>query len=182
LNPIQVNDRTSFESIQLTSIGKFGIVRKARPAVPAHLHTGIDIKRPGKNYTNEPIFPIARGVVISKRTDGPFAILIVAHLLQGKRFWSVYEHISGVRVEVGDEVDPSKPIARFMNKEELDRHGWQFDHFHFEILKVKPKPVKHNRNTPSRFFDSYTLDCHSNEDLDKYFYDPISFLREFAGL
>ena len=37
---------------------------------------------------------------------------------------------------LNETVNPDKPIARFMNKQELNTHGWQFDHFHLEILKI----------------------------------------------
>src|SRR5688572_932937 len=87
MSPIEVGDRTSFENIQFTAIGKFGLIRKARPTVPSHVHTGIDIRRPANNYNNEPIYPVAKGVVISKRTDGPFAILIVVHERADRTFW-----------------------------------------------------------------------------------------------
>ncbi|MEQ8576034.1 MAG: hypothetical protein RIB63_18350, partial [Fulvivirga sp.] len=90
--PIDVTDRKSIYEIALTEIGEFGLKRKARPSVPEHLHTGIDIKRPGKNYLDEPIYPIADGVVISKREDGPYAQLIVEHNINGQYFWTVYEH------------------------------------------------------------------------------------------
>lgn len=77
--PINVSNRISLGELSLTEIGAFGLRRKARPNVKSHLHTGIDIKRPDNNYMNNPIFPIAPGVVISKRDDGPFAQLIVEH-------------------------------------------------------------------------------------------------------
>jgi hypothetical protein len=99
-------------------------LRKARPGIASHLHTGIDIERPHSNY--EPIFPIAKGVVISKRDDGAFAQLIIEHSVKGKKVWTVYEHIAGIVPKLNDVVDPMNPIARFMTREELNRFGWQF--------------------------------------------------------
>lgn len=179
LLPIQVEDRQNINHIELTSIGDFGLLRKARPGIPAHLHTGMDIKRPSKNYIDEPIYAIHAGTVISKREDGPYAQLILEH--QGiKTFWTVYEHISGIEVELFEEVGTDKPIARFMNTQELDRYGWQFDHFHFEILKVAPTRLKIDyEKNPERLYASHTLICYTQSDLEKYFHDPMVFLRYF---
>lgn len=179
LLPILIKNRTSIESIHLTQIGAFGIFRKPRPGIPAHFHTGMDIQRPRKNYIDELIFPITTGKVISMRDDGPYAQIIIEHEIKDKeKFWTVYEHVSGIRVTVGDSVTPIEPIARFMNKEELDRYGWQFDHLHFEILKVKPWPVIPTENTPYRYFRSYNLECYTQTDLKNYYFDPIQFLKE----
>ncbi len=179
LLPFLIKDRTSIESIQLTQIGAYGIVRNPRPGIPAHLHTGIDIQRPSKNYFDEPIFSIAIGKVISMRDDGPYAQIIIEHNMNNEeKFWSVYEHISGIRVNVNDSVTTIEPIARFMSEEELDQYGWQFDHFHFEILKVKPCPVAPTENTPFRHFRSYNLECYTQTDLKNYYFNPIQFLTE----
>jgi murein DD-endopeptidase MepM/ murein hydrolase activator NlpD len=176
--PIDVADRKSFYEIVLTEIGEFGLQRKARPSIPAHLHTGIDIKRPGKNYDDEPIYPIADGVVISKREDGPYAQLIIEHNINGQYFWTVYEHIAGIKVELHQPVNSNEPIARFFNRMELDKHGWQFDHFHFEILKKRPSQIRPQANFPERLFKSYTLDCYTEEKLNSLFYNPLSFFAE----
>jgi murein DD-endopeptidase MepM/ murein hydrolase activator NlpD len=176
--PVNSGDRKSAESLKLTSIGKFGIARKARPDVPAHIHTGIDIVRPGANYTNEPIFAIADGTVISTRNDGAYAQIIIVHELNGPRFWTVYEHIAEIHVKPGDTVNPQMPIARFMNRNELNKYGWQFDHFHFEVLKYPPQKSAPDAKHPTRFYSSYTLVCRNDSDLAKYFYDPISFLKK----
>jgi len=77
--PVNIKNRKDYSKIQLTEIGEFGLKRKARNNIPSHYHTGIDIKLPNNNYFNEPIFPIAEGRVISKRTDGPYAQLIIEH-------------------------------------------------------------------------------------------------------
>jgi len=177
--PIELTDRTNISMVKLSDIGEFGLMRKPRPNVPQHYHTGIDIKRPSNNYINEPIYPIAKGKVISKRDDGPYANIIIEHELNGIKFWSLYEHVAGIKVKVNDNVDPRISIARFMNKEELDKNGWQFDHFHLEILKVKPVPLKPTKNYPERFYNSYSLVCYTISDLEKYYYNPLKFLQRY---
>jgi Peptidase family M23 len=169
------------KNIELTEIGAFGLQRSGRPGIPAHLHTGIDIKRPSTNYTNELIYPICTGKVISKRDDGPYAQLIIEHILNDIEFWTVYEHIAGILVSSGDSLFPNIPIARFMNRDELDTYGWQFDHFHFEILKIKPVALKTSPKLPERHFKSYTLITYSTDDLEKYFYDPVAFLQQYVN-
>ncbi|WP_064967588.1 M23 family metallopeptidase [Tenacibaculum ovolyticum] len=175
--PVNALDRNSISSLKLTGIGEFGLLRKERPKVPAHYHTGIDIKRPTNNYESEPIFPIFEGVVISKREDGPYAQLIIEHG-DNHKFWTVYEHIAGIEVNLFDHVNTDTKIARFMNRNELNKYGWQFDHFHFEVLKVQPFKLKRNNLKPERLFSSYTLVAYTKEDLNKYFYDPLDFLEK----
>lgn len=177
LLPINANDRHSATGIQLTDIGEFGILRAARPGIEAHLHTGIDIRRPTNNYKDEPVYPIARGVVISKRTDGPYAQLIVEHELDKERIWTVYEHIAGIKVSAGDNVNPFQPVARFMNREELNRYGWQFDHFHFEVIRKKTLRLQPDPAKPERFFASYTLACYTSDELKKHFLNPYEFFQ-----
>ncbi|MGZ4034391.1 MAG: M23 family metallopeptidase [Bacteroidia bacterium] len=178
LVPVNIKNRKDYKKIQLTAIGTFGLVRKERKTVPSHLHTGIDIKRPGTNYNDEPIFPLAKGKVISKRTDGAYAQLIIEHELNHKKFWTLYEHVAGIKVNVNDPVDPEHAIARFMDKSELNHYGWQFDHFHLEILKVKPMRLLPDKLHPDRFYSSYSLICFKKEDLEKYYYDPLNFISQ----
>lgn len=177
LIPVCLEDRQDISKIQLTKIGQFGLIRKARTNIPQHYHTGIDIKRPNNNYESEPIFSIAKGRVISKRTDGPYANVIIEHEINGSKFWTLYEHISGIKVNVADSVDLNTQIARFMNKDELNGFGWQFDHFHLEIIKVKPIEIEPTKDHPERFFRSYTLICYSINDLHKCYFDPIEFFK-----
>ena len=175
--PVRTINRSLPTSLGLTRIGAFGLFRKERPAVAAHYHTGIDIERPTSNYQDEPIFPISEGIVISKRQDGPFAQLIIEHP-GDSNLWTVYEHIAGITVGLYGHVSPYKPIARFMNKDELDKFGWQFDHLHFEILKIRPIKMIPDKSTPQRHFTSYTLVCYSQDELNKYFYSPFEFFEE----
>lgn len=179
LLPVELSNRKDISQIRLTKIGGYGIIRKARPNVPVHFHTGIDIVRPSNSYSNEPIYPIAKGRVVSKRNDGAYANLIVEHEIDGVSVWTLYEHISGITVGINSIADPKTPIARFMNRVELDRYGWQFDHFHLEILKVKPVPLKPIDRFPERFFKSYSLVCFSLEELNKYYYDPFLFFKRY---
>jgi hypothetical protein len=162
---VNAKNRKDILFIQLTKIGDFGLQRKERVNVPAHLHTGIDIRRPDNNYHDEPVFSLAEGHVISIRRDGPYAQIIIEHTIKNHKFWTLYEHISGILIKVNDQVSPKSPIARFMNKSELDKYGWQFDHFHLEILKVKPKVLKPDLRHPERFFCSYSLNCFNAYDL-----------------
>jgi murein DD-endopeptidase MepM/ murein hydrolase activator NlpD len=173
--PVYTVNRRSISTLAITEIGGFGLVRKARPGIPAHYHTGIDIKRPAINYHDEPIFPIIAGIVISKRQDGPYAQLIIQH--ENPAFWTVYEHIAGIKVNLNDHVSPDSPVARFMNRTELNRYGWQFDHFHLEILKIQPIRLKVDPLNPDRKFSSYTLVCYTKEELNKYFYNPLDFMQ-----
>ncbi|MEQ8809844.1 MAG: M23 family metallopeptidase [Imperialibacter sp.] len=175
---MNTHNRQSASQIALTDIGEFGLMRKERPGIPAHYHTGIDIKRPTRNYFDEPIFPVKDGLVISKRTDGPYAQLIIEHQDRRGKFWTLYEHIAGIEVELHQPVSPDRPIARFMNKKELDEYGWQFDHFHFEVLKTRPLALKPDSTKPERHFSSYTLTCYTRDDLRKHFHHPMEFLKE----
>lgn len=174
----RVNLPVHSNQIELTQIGDFGITRKARPTVPEHLHTGIDVRRPSNNYMNEPILAITDGVVISKREDGPYAQLIIEHQNDETIYWTVYEHIAGIKVALNDHVNSGQEIARFMNREELNINGWQFDHFHLEILKKRPLKISPTEKNPFRHFRSFTLMCFTEEDLLDHFFDPIYFLRK----
>lgn len=176
--PVRMPDRRSLKNIELTAIGQFGLRRKARPGVPAHLHTGVDIRRPGDNYADEPVFPAARGIVISTRDDGPFAQVIIEHRQSdGAQLWTVYEHIAGIRAAVGNTVDPMAPVARFMTRPELDRYGWQFDHLHFEVLRQRPQAMAPTTRLPQRIFGTFALACRDSGSLLRHCQDPRTFLE-----
>ncbi len=177
LLPIEVKNRRDITKLHLTEIGSFGIQRVPKNNNAAHFHTGIDIKRPNKNYNNEPVYPLADGKVISIRDDGAYAEIIIENKINNTTIWTLYEHISGILVHVNEIVNIQKPIARFMNKDELDRLGWQFDHFHLEVLKIKPELLKPDKAHPERYYKSYTLKCITNSDLQKYYYNPFDFIK-----
>lgn len=176
--PIFSSNRLDISDLQLTEIGAFGLTRKARPNVPEHYHTGIDIRRPNSSRKVEPVFPIAKGVVLSKRTDGPFAHVIIEHEVKNLKFWTLTEHISGISVEVGEMVDPFTPIARFMNSQEIMSYGKQFDHIHFEVLKKKPIRLKDHPQFPDRKYQATTLSCYTPFELSTNYFDPIKFFGQ----
>ena len=181
--PINANNRQSFDQINLTSIGHYGVMRNARPNIPAHLHTGIDIMRPGTRYDFEPIYSVTIGRVISIRDDGPFAQIIIEHTLDNSELiWTVYEHVAGIEVYLGQIVDPFFPIARFMNQEELNKYGWQFDHFHLEILRIKPRPLSPDEKKPFHYYGTYCLVCYNELELKERYYNPHEFfLSKWGG-
>lgn len=174
-------NREAVETIQLTNIGQFGVERVSRPGIPAHLHAGIDIKPPNENYkTEEFIYAIADGVVISKRTDGAYGQLIIEHELEGQFFWTVYEHIADIQVDLYQTVTNQQPLARFFRAQELDEIGWQFNHFHFEVLKIRPLEIKPDPEHPERRFNAYSLTCYEPSDLAKCYYDPTAFIQKMS--
>ena len=176
--PIGVSDRQSVDGVELTAIGIFGMMRKARPGIPAHYHTGVDFKRPTRNYTDEPIYPAATGRVISLRDDGPYAQIIIEHtLVDSTKLWTVYEHVAGIVVHLHEYIDPERPIARFMTKGELDKYGWQFDHVHFEVMKVAPRECTPDKKRPFLHFGTYCLVCYNEKDLYHYYNHPLDFFK-----
>jgi len=179
LLPVRHQNRKCLDDLELTEIGGFCVIREARPGIPAHMHTGIDIRRPSDNYENEPVFPAARGLVVSFREDGPFAQIILEHVTaEGDTLWTVYEHVSGIGVRINEVVIPQQPIARFMSEDELNRYGRHFDHLHFEIMKSRPIPVKPGKDLSFRRFRTYGLHCGSIDELQGHYIDPLRFLED----
>lgn len=183
LLPINTPSRKSFNGVQRTSIGEFGVMRKARKGIPAHFHTGIDLKRPSGNYVNEPIFPASNGVIVSLRDDGPFSQIIIEHTaIDGKKVWTVYEHLVPSGSVLGRHVSPADTIGRFFSREELQRYGWQFDHLHFEIMKVPPPVTRYREELPQYRFSTYALVCYTREILEERMIDPIIFFDSVGAL
>jgi murein DD-endopeptidase MepM/ murein hydrolase activator NlpD len=175
--PASYSDITEISNIKLTAIGHFGLLRKERPNVPAHYHTGIDIVRPKPNYYHEPIFPSLSGEVVSIIDDGPFSQIIVKHFYNGRNYWSVYEHLHVKLRNIGITVNPYDTLGYFFNIDELNRYGWQFDHFHFEINKIEPQLIKPTAKNPKRVYRTFAINCYTKEELDQRLENPLEFLR-----
>jgi len=165
------------EEIKLTQIGGFGLLRKARPNVPAHYHTGIDIRRPGTNYFNEPVFPARDGEVVSIIDDGPYSQVVMKHVYENSIYWTVYEHIRVNVKEIGKKLTVHDTIGFFFNRSELDKYGWQFDHFHFEIIRVEPVVFIPNKKYPLRHYRTYAITCYTKEELNTRLESPLQFLK-----
>jgi len=177
--PVRTLNRQDWSTVRLTSIGAFGIRRKARPKIPSHLHTGVDIARPSKDYEGEePIYPAAPGKVVSMRDDGPFGEIILEHELEGVKVWTAYEHLVGIRIKTGDSVRPDMPMGRYMNRKELQKFGWQFDHVHFEVLKVEPRAFPKRASLPYCSLATYDLLCFDAKSLTTHYWNPADF---FSG-
>lgn len=176
--PVKITHRTTLSENQLTSIGRYGILRKARPAVPAHYHTGIDLKRPSQNYSNEPVLAAGTGVIISVRNEGPYSQIVIQHsFAPGDTLWTVYEHILGITCHVGQRVDAQSVIARFFTKNELNRYGWQFDHVHFEILRKKPLKIRSTLKQPEYYFKTFAINCFTINELHKRTINPMEYFK-----
>jgi murein DD-endopeptidase MepM/ murein hydrolase activator NlpD len=176
--PANYKNVTNVNQIRLTKIGDFGLLRKARPGVPKHYHTGIDIQRPDTNYVNEPIFPACSGEIISIIDNGPYSQMIIEHKLETDTLWTVYEHFHVLKKEIGLKVTPVDTIGYYFNKTELNKHGWQFDHFHFEVNKIKPMPINPTKENPKRYFKSYCLICYNEKQLNERLFNPLVFLKD----
>ena len=177
--PLKTNNRTVLTDNQLTRIGKYGLLRKARPSVPAHYHTGVDLKRPAQNYTNEPVLAAGSGKIISVRNDGPYSQIIIQHsFVPGDTLWTVYEHLQGITCHVGQQVDVQTSIARFFTKDELNRYGWQFDHVHFEILRSKPLKIRSTPQQPEYFFKTFDIICYTLAELHKRTVNPMDYFQK----
>ncbi|MBC8044740.1 MAG: M23 family metallopeptidase [Rhizobacter sp.] len=177
LLPLEVENRASFQGVGLTNIGAFALPRKSRPTVSAHLHAGIDFARPAADKDTVRVFAASAGKVISVRTDGAFAQIIIEHHDRGKKLWTVYEHVAGIKVRPGETVSSQTNIGRLMSREELGHYGSQFNHLHFEVMIVPPKPLVPTARTPHRYFMTYALECETEAELLQRYTNPLEFFK-----
>jgi murein DD-endopeptidase MepM/ murein hydrolase activator NlpD len=175
LLPLNYTDRSEVSSAKITTIGTFGAIRKARVSIPAHYHTGVDLVRPDTTYRNNPVFPASAGKVISILDNGPYSQVIVRH--ERCNIWTVYEHIH-VYIKDTVEVSPFDTIGFLFNSEELKKYGTQFNHLHFEIMKVDPPRIAPLPQFPLRVFKTYSILCISQADLYSKMEDPLRFISQ----
>jgi hypothetical protein len=109
--------------------------------------------------------------------NGPFSQIIIEHAFNGDTLWTVYEHLHVLKKSPGLHVTPFDTIAWYFNRNELNRYGWQFDHVHFEIMKVRPPRCKRSAENPHRRYYTYALTCYTKKELDERMEDPMVFLK-----
>jgi hypothetical protein len=82
--------------------------------------------------------------------DGPYSQVVMKHVYENSIYWTVYEHIRVKVKEIGKKLTVHDTIGFFFNRSELDKYGWQFDHFHFEIIRVEPVVFIPNKKIPAQ--------------------------------
>ncbi len=170
--PYQAADRQDLSNLYLEPDAGFKAQRPTYDGIPSHLHTGVDLQLKSPGGPGEPIYAIAKGQVVQIADPPPLRRIVIRHRLpNGRSVWSVYLHIIGEKVAVGDWVTPETIIARRMNNAELDFMGWEYNHLHLEIMKSPPFRVNDT-------FKRKTYICRTEAEVDKYFIDPIKFLKQ----
>lgn len=107
-------------------VGNFGDYRTyylGDTKVSQATHLGIDIA----STKNAPIIASNRGIVLLKKSLGLYGNTTLLH--HGLGVSSIYAHMAGIQVEIGDELQAGDIIGT------TGSSGWAFgDHLHFGIL------------------------------------------------
>ena len=165
--PLKTTSRKDLSAIRWDPNGQF-MARRYK-----HLHTGIDLMNQG---AGEAVYAASCGKVVSLYATEPNkAVMIQHHLPSGQIVWTVYVHVTRIKVQVGDVVTSKTVIAHLMNENQLDKYGWTFNHLHFEILK-RPR-----KNKAGKYL-SYSTKCKTKEEVRMHFLDPIGFLEKAWAL
>lgn len=169
--PLKTVDRQDWSTVRLEPDAHFKSLRAPFGPVKLHYHTGIDLQNGSVIEPGEPVYAIAAGKVIAIEDPPPQRKIVIEHVLPDEnRIWSVYYHIIGEQVQVGDRVDTETIIARIMNASELDTYGWEYNHVHLEIMKKLSPPV-------SEYYERKTFTCYSAAEVDAYFSDAEVWLK-----
>jgi murein DD-endopeptidase MepM/ murein hydrolase activator NlpD len=170
--PLNTNDRQDWSTVLLDHDAHFNAPRAAFGPVKFHYHTGVDFRNKSFAVPGEPVYAIAAGKVIAIENPHPQRRIVVEHTLPNReKIWSVYIHIIDEKVSIGDNVYPETVIARLMNKAELEMHGLEYNHVHLEIMKqLLPYAAE--------FYQQKTFTCFTENEVDKYYFNPELFLKE----
>jgi len=163
--PFITGNRQKFNTIKVISV--FGDARQTY--LKGHIHTGADII-PAKGTGCIYVYPMANGVVCSIHLGHPHKTVVVKHMLPDSTFiFTSYKHLQEVYVKTGMQVNADTKIARLYTRAEAKKLGGNYDHLHLEIRK-----------------SFYDYGCASwltmtKEELNKYFYNPVDFMRKNLG-
>jgi len=165
--PLDTKSRKDLASIRWGTNGDF-LSRRNR-----HLHTGIDFVNLG---SHEKVYAAASGKVVSVYAREPNKSVMVEHRLpSGEIVWTVYVHVTDVKVKRGESVTSDTVIAHLMSKVQLNIYGWHFNHLHFEVLK-KPRITKDGK------YLSYSTWCKTEDEVERRFHNPVAFFIELWAL
>jgi murein DD-endopeptidase MepM/ murein hydrolase activator NlpD len=159
--PFETADRTKLNTIKI--ISKFGDPRLT--FLRNHIHTAIDII-PTKSSDLITVYPAANGVVCSIHLDHPYKTIVIKHQLKDKSIiYTSYKHLQDIYIKNGAQVDQNTKLGRLYTHAEAKKLKGNYDHLHFEVRKS---------------FDDFG--CASwltmtKEELNKYFYNPLVFLK-----
>ena len=163
--PLKTDSRKDLKSVLWEHDAHFLAKRKG-----GHFHTAIDIMNP-KGGPGEKVFAASRGEVVSIYAIEPNRAVMIKHTLPSlETVYSVYVHVTNIQVKIGDMVTSDTIIATLMDKQQLNNFGWEYNHLHFEILK-KPRTCEIGKIL------SYSTKCRTIKEVEKHFYNPISFLK-----
>jgi murein DD-endopeptidase MepM/ murein hydrolase activator NlpD len=100
--------------------------------------------------------------------------MIQHKLPSGGFIWTTYVHVAQITVQIGDIVTSDTVIGHLMNKKQLNKYGWVYNHLHFEVLR-NPRIGNGGKLL------SYSTWCKTKNEVMKHFYNPVDFFkREWA--
>jgi murein DD-endopeptidase MepM/ murein hydrolase activator NlpD len=163
--PFETSDRYKLNTIKV--ISKFGDPRLT--FLKNHIHPAIDI-RPSKSEEFISVYPAANGVVCSIHLGHPYKTVVIKHLLQDKSIiYSSYKHLQEIYVKTGMQVDQKTKLGRLYTHAEAQKLKGNYDHLHFEVRKSFED------------FGCASWLTMTKDELNKYFYNPLDFLKKNLG-
>jgi len=170
--PLRTFDRQDWATVLMDHAAHFKALRAPFGPVKLRYHTGVDIRNKSYTISGEPVYAIAAGAVIAVADPHPQRRIVIEHTLPNQtKVWSVYVHIIDETVKVGDRVDTETIIARLLNDVELELYGQHYHHVHLEIMKIMPTAF-------ANFYQRETFTCYTEQEVDKYFFNPEEFLKK----
>jgi len=159
-SPQRENGVMEFRHYLRRIISTYGAHRSS--PIYGHRHAGIDIK----GRYSEKVYAIGKGRVLWVTGEFPNTAIYIQHQgVHEKPFWSVYIHVQGIAVDIGDEVSENTIIGRIFNEDELRRSGFNTrPHLHLEI--------RHDISDNGRA----TFECMSKMELNHYCVNPLNAL------